>query len=43
MNSILSEVENYVTTLLGSQLDAVYVYHNLAHTQRIVEVVKQLI
>ena len=42
MNTLLSEVENYVTHLLGSQLKTEYVYHNLAHTQRIVEVVKEL-
>lgn len=42
MDTLLSEVENYVTHLLGSQLKCEYVYHNLAHTQRIVEVVKEL-
>lgn len=42
MNTLLSEVENYVTHLLGSQLKSEYVYHNLAHTQRIVEAVKEL-
>lgn len=40
---ILPEIENYVSNLLGSQLDAAYVYHNLAHTQRIVAAVKELI
>ncbi|PQJ75725.1 Pycsar system effector family protein [Polaribacter gangjinensis] len=43
MSTLLSEIENYVTTLLGTQLDAMYVYHNLAHTQRIVTVVKELV
>lgn len=43
MNTTLSEIENYVTNLLGSQLDVVYVYHDLAHTQRIVAVVKELV
>lgn len=43
MNSLISDVENYVTNLLGSQLDAVYVYHNLAHTQRVLETCKELV
>jgi predicted metal-dependent HD superfamily phosphohydrolase len=43
MNTILSEAENYVTNLLGTQLNSMYVYHNLAHTQRIVTVVKEFI
>ncbi len=43
MSTLLSQIENYVTNLLGSQLDAVYIYHDLAHTQRIVTVVKELV
>lgn len=43
MNSLISDVENYVTNLLGSQLDAVYVYHNLVHTQRVLETCRELV
>ena len=43
MNTYLAKVENYVTTHLSNQLSNDFVYHNLAHTQRVVSAVKELI
>ncbi len=37
MSEIINEVEKYVYELLNEKLHANYVYHNLAHTQRVVE------
>ena len=42
MEALLKETETYVTNLLSDQLDPNFVYHNLAHTQRVVENVKEL-
>ncbi|MEE9407343.1 MAG: Pycsar system effector family protein [Polaribacter sp.] len=43
MSTLLVAVEKHVLNLLNSQLNTMYVYHNLAHTQRVVGKVKQLI
>jgi predicted metal-dependent HD superfamily phosphohydrolase len=43
MNSIIVEVEKYVITLLNDKLDKSYLYHNLAHTQRVVDKTQELI
>ncbi len=37
MNTLIAEAEKYVIHLLNENLDNTYVYHNLAHTQRVVE------
>ncbi|WP_299016401.1 Pycsar system effector family protein [uncultured Polaribacter sp.] len=37
MSTVAKEVELYVLSLLSEQLHAKYLYHNLAHTQRVVE------
>ena len=42
MKNILLDVENYVTKHLNENLDSNFVYHNLAHTQRVVEKVLEL-
>lgn len=42
MENILSEVENHVVKYISENLDSNFVYHNLAHTQRVVEKVNEL-
>ncbi len=42
MEHLLSEVEQYVISFLNENLDKSYVYHNLAHTQRVVEKTKEI-
>ncbi|MCA0132564.1 Pycsar system effector family protein [Winogradskyella alexanderae] len=42
MENILSDVESYVTKYLNENLNPNFVYHNLAHTQRVVEKVIEL-
>ncbi|QTD36747.1 HD domain-containing protein [Polaribacter batillariae] len=42
MTALIAEVEKFVYTLLSNDLHANYVYHNLAHTQRVVEKTKEL-
>lgn len=37
MNTLITEAEKYVIHLLNEKLDNTYVYHNLSHTQRVVE------
>ena len=37
MNNVINEVEKFVYNLLSEKLHANYVYHNLSHTQRVVE------
>ncbi len=37
MNTLIAEVEKYVVHLLNENLNSSYTYHNLAHTQRVVE------
>ncbi|WP_299114456.1 Pycsar system effector family protein [uncultured Winogradskyella sp.] len=43
MESIIVEAEKYVTSYLNKNLDSSFVYHNLAHTHRVVNKVKELI
>ena len=43
MSALLVATEKHVFNLLNTELDTVYVYHNLAHTQRVVEKTKELI
>lgn len=42
MEHIILEAEKYITSYLNNHLDASFVYHNLAHTQRVVEKAKEL-
>lgn len=42
MDNILVETEKFVTQLLNNHLDNKFVYHNLAHTQRVVEKANEL-
>ena len=42
MKNTLLEAEKYVISFLNEKLDSKYVYHNLAHTQRVVEKTKEL-
>ncbi|MEN8703306.1 MAG: Pycsar system effector family protein [Polaribacter sp.] len=37
MSKIINEVEKFIYNLLSEKLHANYVYHNLSHTQRVVE------
>jgi predicted metal-dependent HD superfamily phosphohydrolase len=43
MSTLVINAEKYALNLLSSGLDTKYVYHNLAHTQRVVKKVKELI
>tara|TARA_R110002049_G_scaffold17476_5_gene67942 strand:- start:2534 stop:3751 length:1218 start_codon:yes stop_codon:yes gene_type:complete len=43
MENLIIEVEKYVISCLNDNLDTAFVYHNLAHTQRVVEKTKELI
>lgn len=43
MENIIIEAEKYVTSYLNENLDSSFVYHNLAHTQRVVSKAKELI
>ncbi len=43
MENLLIEVENFVINLLNDELDSSFVYHNVFHTQRVVEKTKELI
>jgi len=42
MENLLQNAEKYVVQLLTNELDNTYVYHNLAHTQLVVENIKEL-
>jgi predicted metal-dependent HD superfamily phosphohydrolase len=42
MENIIIEAEKYVISYLNDNLDASFVYHNLAHTQRVVAKVEEL-
>ena len=42
MSSLLTAAENYATQLLSEALDQNYLYHNLRHTQRVVQSTKEL-
>ena len=43
MENLLEDIEQYVTSYLNDHLDTSFVYHNLAHTQRVVSKAKELI
>ena len=43
MDNLLEDIEQYVTSYLNDHLDTSFVYHNLAHTQRVVSKAKELI
>lgn len=43
MENLIEDVEKYVTSYLNDHLDSSFVYHNLAHTQRVVSKAKELI
>lgn len=43
MKNLLIEVEKYVVTLINENLDKSYLYHNLSHTQRVVERTQEII
>ena len=43
MEDIIIEAEKYMTSFFNKNLDTSFVYHNIAHTQRVVEKVKELI
>ena len=43
MDTIITAAEQYVTTLLREKLSHNFLYHNLAHTQRVVKFTKTLI
>jgi predicted metal-dependent HD superfamily phosphohydrolase len=42
MENIIVESEKYVISYLNDNLDSSFVYHNLAHTQRVVSKIKEL-
>ncbi|KGL61932.1 Pycsar system effector family protein [Polaribacter sp. Hel1_85] len=42
MSTLILETEKYVSNLLNTDLEKKYVYHNLAHTQRVVKKTKEL-
>lgn len=43
METLVDKAEKFVTTYLNDHLDSNFVYHNLAHTQRVVSKVEELI
>ncbi|WP_028892342.1 Pycsar system effector family protein [Tenacibaculum sp. 47A_GOM-205m] len=43
MNSLIEKTEQFVVDLLNESLDKNFVYHNIAHTQRVVEKILELI
>lgn len=43
MSEILEKTKHFVTDLLTNQLDSEYLYHNLRHTQRVVESTQELL
>ena len=42
MKNLLLEAENFVINLLNEKLDSKFLYHNLSHTQRVVDKSKEL-
>ncbi|WP_299366632.1 Pycsar system effector family protein [Winogradskyella sp.] len=42
MENVILEAEKYITSHLNENLDSSFVYHNLAHTQRVVNKIKEL-
>ena len=43
MSGIIEKTESFATDLLTNELDGKYLYHNLAHTQRVVKSTKEII
>ena len=43
MSEILKKTEEFVTQLLTNELDSRFLYHNLRHTQRVVESTQELL
>ena len=43
MDSLITEIERYVSQLLRTELSHNYTYHSLSHSQRVVKSVKELI
>ncbi|NRD21787.1 HD domain-containing protein [Winogradskyella litoriviva] len=43
MENTILEAEKYVISYLNNNLDASFVYHNLAHTQRVVDKINELL
>lgn len=43
MSKIIEKTENFVTDMLSNELDQKYLYHNLRHTQRVVEKAEELL
>ena len=43
MNTLIVEVEKYVSSLLRSELPHTFIYHNFGHTKRVVKSTKELI
>lgn len=43
METLIQQAENFVTQHLNDYLDSNFVYHNLAHTQRVVNKIEELI
>ena len=42
MDTLVTEAEKFVLSLLNTELDSSFVYHNIAHTQRVVEKVQEI-
>jgi HD superfamily phosphodiesterase len=42
MDNLITEAEKFVIQLLNDKLDTKFVYHNLAHTQRVVAKANEL-
>ena len=42
MNTLIAEAEKYVLNLLNTKLEPCFVYHNISHTQRVVEKIKEI-
>lgn len=43
MENLVLEVEQFVVSLLNEELDPKFIYHNIAHTQRVVEKTNELV
>ena len=43
MSTLILDAEKHVFKLLNIDLERKYVYHNLAHTQRVVKKIKELV
>ena len=42
MKNTIKKAENYIIDLFNNKLDNIFLYHNLAHTQRVVSKAKEL-